>query len=344
MMNSWNILVNNFGTILASNPKYKTILDHITLCDNTNNILLHCALGFPIDLFVDEVIKQLFDTSHLQRSQFTWNKSVVYIENQHFIEINLLNPENPKDLECISDFILHIIKSKSITQKKHLIVIKHIEHLAGNFFVFRILLERFSQNATFICTTHAISHIEAPIKSRFSIFRVPLFSHAEVLDIFQSYLHKPLKIQLNKHLKEIQSRDIVKAIYIADLEQVPEASHTLTKEFCTYNFPPLYEMAKSYDKKKDMLEEIRSISNKCCQFNVSIANLVEDFIKIIDDPLLNFVNKKYCRLPKKKLEETKTTFKHDVIKIGAYIDNMLCQTNKGREPIYIEYFLCKMFL
>jgi hypothetical protein len=339
-MNSWNFIRQNFTTIMHSNPKYKTILDHITLCDNTNNILLYCTLGFPLDLFVDEVIKHLFDIEAIQKSQFVWNKSVSYLENQHFIEINLLDPETPKDLQCISDFILHIVKAKSITQRKHLIIIKHIENLKSNFFEFRILLERYSQNATFLCTTHAISHIETPIKSRFSIFRVPLFTHQEVLDIFSTYLRKPL----NQHLSNIQTRNIVKAIYIADLEQVPEAAGTLTKEFCTYNYPPLYELVKSYSKKKDMLEEIRSISYKCCQYNVSIINLVEDFIKIIDDPCLDFVNKKYSKIPKKKIPETKLALKKEVIDTGSSIDNMLCQTNKGREPIYIEYFLCKVLL
>jgi hypothetical protein len=341
-MNIWNIIVNHFENIMQSNEKYRTILDHITLCDNTNNILLYCTVGFPLDLFVDEVIKRLYNIKNncIQKSQFTWNKSVIYIENQYFIEINLLNPDTPKNLDCISDFILHIIKAKSITQKKHLIIIKHIEYLQGNFFEFRILLERYSQNATFLCTTHAISHIETPIKSRFSIFRVPLFTHQEILNIFDTYLNKPL----NQHLKDIQTRNIIKAIYIADLEQVPEASQILTKEFCTYNYPPLYELVKSYNKNKDMLEEIRGISYKCCQYNVSIMDLVEDFIKIIDDPALDFVNKKYSKLPKKKVPEAKLALKTEVIQTGSHIDNMLCQTNKGREPIYIEYFLCQLLL
>ncbi len=339
-MNSWNVITQNFTAITQSNSKYKSIIDHITLCDNTNNILLYCTLGFPLDLFVDEVIKNLFNINHIQKSPFTWNKSMSYLENQHFIEINLIDPDTPKDLQCISDFILHIIRTKSITQKKHLIIIKHIEYLKTNFFEFRILLERYSHNATFLCTTHAISHIETPIKSRFSIFRVPLFTHQEILDIFSTYLKKPL----NEHLKDMQTRNIVKAIYIAELEQVPEAVPLLTKEFCTYNYPPLYELVKSYNKKKDMLAEIRAVSYKCCQYNVSIINLVEDFIKIIDDPCLDFINKKYSKIPKKKLPEIKLALKKEVIDTGSHIDNMLCQTNKGREPIYIEYFLCRILL
>jgi hypothetical protein len=117
----------------------------------------------------------------------------------------------------------------------------------------------------------------------------------------------------------------------------------ITKEFCTYRFPPLYEFVMTYDAKKWNLENIRTLSYKCCQYNLSIRELVQDFLLLIDNTTLleRIVTD---RIPKKHYEEMKTNVKFNIIKSAADIDYKLCHTNKGREPIYIEALLCEIFL
>lgn len=340
----WNKLTIAFPAIIHNNPKYQNIINHIELCPN--NKLLYCPLGFPLDLFIDETLKTIFDiqTPAIHRTEHTWNKSVIYRENQNFFEIDLLHPDSTQDISCISEFVLHIIKTKNINHmQKHFIIIKHIDHLAS-FFDFRILLERYQHNVIFMCTTHSISKIEAPIKSRFTTFRIPLFTNPEIQTIFKDHLNT----QLNQYLIDTQTRNIIKAIFIAEIEH-QEANQSLpsiiTKEFCTYNFPPLYEFIKSFDKSKDNLENIRNLAYKCCQYNISILHLVEDFIKIIDDDNLHFLKIKYTsRITKKQFPSIKNNLKLDIINTGANIDNILTQSNKSREPLYIECFLCKLLL
>lgn len=338
-MQIWNTLTSAFPTIIASNQKYQNIVNHIQLC--RHNVLLHCTIGFPLDLFIDYLLKTIFDIPIIHKTQHVWNKSVAYKENQYFFEIDLrdLYLDNI-NIQDISQFILHIIQTKNVNHaQKHFIIIKHIDLLASHFYEFRILLERYQQNVTFLCTTHAISKIEAPIKSRFTIFRIPLFTNQEIQAIFKDHLKTPL----NQYLIDTQTRNIVKAIFIAELEAKDPT--LLNKQFCTYNFPPLYDFIKSFDKSKDNLDNIRIFSYKCCQYNISVLQLVEDFMKIIDDDDLQFIKIKYSgRIAKKRLDTFKNDLKLDIVNTASNIDNILCQANNSKEPLYIECFLCKLLL
>jgi DNA polymerase III delta prime subunit len=218
----------------------------------------------------------------------------------------------PKDFSFLSDLILHIIKNRYI-YNKHFIIIKHIDQLYEHFFSFRILLERFTDNAYFLCTTHCISKIEPPIKSRFNCIRIPLFDHDEIIYIFNKYL----KINVNKHLLKENTRDFIKAIFLAEVER--NEPHLLTYDYCTYRFPLIYNFMVNFSKTNTNLEDIRQFSYKCCQFNISIKEITLDILK---------------HIPNKK--------KSEFIKKAAEIEHLLSITNKGREPIYIETLLCQL--
>ena len=307
----WSILKYNFKDIINKYDYYTKIYDFIN--KNDNNILLYGIHGFPTDLFIEEIIKLKFNITTIYRTECVWNKNIIYNENQNFFEIDLINPNMPKDFSFLSELILHIIKSKSIINKKHFIIIKHIDILYEQFFTFRILLEKFTENAYFLCTTHKISKIETPIKSRFTCIRIPLFEHNDILNIFDKYLN----IKLNKYLIEKKTRDIIKAIFIAEVER--NEPNLITYEFCNYNFPPLYNFFTSYNNKNNNLEDIRHFSYKCCQFNIKISDLTIDILKHVKN-------------------------KKELIKIASDIEHTLILTNKGREPIYIESLLCQILL
>ena len=334
---TWDKLEEVFPDIIRGNERYRLILENILL--SSNNKLLYTPIGFPIDTFLNLLLVRLCDIqAPFNKTEHIWEKSISYVENQHYIEIDLMNPDNMKNIEKITPFLLHIISSKNVKMKKHLIVIKHIDLLSSLYCDFRIILEKYSQNVVFVCITHFITRIEAPIKSRFSRFRIPLFTFNEICDIFTNNLD----ISMNDYLLETKTRNIIKAIFIAELERHPVANASacaeiLTKEFVEFNYPPFVEFIRTYNKNKNNLEEIRGLSYKCCQYNISIQQITQDFVRLVD-----YDN---CYLNIKAVAATaKNDLKCEIIKIGTEIDYMLSQTNKCKEPLYIENLLCQLLL
>lgn len=344
---SWDKLEEVFPDIIKDNERYRLILENIML--SSNNKLLYTPIGFPIDTFLNLLLIRIFNiTAPFNKTEHIWEKSINYVENQYYIDIDLMNPENIKNIEKITTFLLHIICSKNVKMKKHFIVIKHIDLLSSLFCDFRIILEKYSHNVVFICTTHFITKIDAPVKSRFSRFRIPLFTFDEIQNIFCNYL----KISMNDYLLETKTRNIIKAIFISEIERHPASSEILTKEFVELNFPPFIEFIKTYDKNKNNLEEIRGLSYKCCQFNISILQIVQDFLRIVDYETY-YLNIRYpypqvysCSLHNQdnNIENIKSKLKCEIIKIGTDVDYLLSQTNKCKEPLYIENLLCLLLI
>jgi len=339
---NWDKLEEVFPHIINTNKRYKLILDNILL--SSNNKLLYTPVGFPIDIYLNTLLIKIFDIKALfNKTEHTWDKSITYIENQYYIDIDLMNPENIKNIEKITSYLLHIIGSKNVKMKKHYIVIKHIDLLSELFCDFRIILEKYSHNVVFICTTHYITKLETPIKSRFSTFRVPLFTFEEIQDIFSNHLN----ISMNDYLLETKTRNLVKAIFISDIERHPSSGEILTKDFVEFNFPPFVEFIKNYNKNKNNLDDIRGLSYKCCQYNVSILQIIQDFIKLVDygTYYLNIRCSHIQQYPHHIFDDTmKNDLKNEIIKIGMDIDYLLSQTNKCKEPLYIENLLCQLLL
>lgn len=309
----WTDFANCFGKILDEHDYYTRVLRYMTTCEN--NLLLYGNTGFPFELFIDEGIKRKFN-SDVYKKECNWNKDFVYYYNPNFIEIDIMNPYIIKNTEQVPKFILSIIQNKHVSNLKHLFVIRNIDLMTYNDFSnFRIIFERFSNNVYFICTTHKINKIDSPIQSRFNLFRMPNFTHEEIKGIFQ----KHLGCDLNRYLCEIKTRNVIKALFIAQVEI--NEPHLISKEFCCLNYPPLYEFVKSLDKKKNNLDELRSFSYKCFQYKIEIPELLSDLLII---------------LPKKQ--------KLKVINSAARLDSILQNTNKTKEPLYIECFLCEVLL
>tara|TARA_Y100000385_G_scaffold56295_1_gene53912 strand:- start:2547 stop:3560 length:1014 start_codon:yes stop_codon:yes gene_type:complete len=333
---AWEKLQVKFPDIICNNKKYYDIVRNIIL--SPNNILVYCAYGFPIDLMIEVVLMQKFNKKKFYRTPHIWNKSIHYIENQYFIEIDLMNPENIKNIEKITNFLLHIVNAKSIDFNKHLIILKHINLLYRHYYEFRILLERFQNNITFIATTHHVSKIEMPILSRFRNFRIPLFSFEEIKDIYKN----DLDMSINEYLAITKTRDIIKCIFITDNETRLNSKELITKSFINYNYPPFVNFVKTFNSKN--LEEIRILSYKCCQYNITISKIIHDFIKLVDDDGDHYFNIKYPKIAKKNYKIYKDKLKMKIIEIGTNTDYMLSQTNKCKEPIYIENLLCQLLI
>ena len=285
------------------------------LKDYENNVLLYGKDGFPIDLFIHEMLKAKFNlVGPLHKTEcHTTNKDIVYYHNPYFLEIDLKHPsmisKNAALSNALTKFIVNIISNKNITNHKHFIIIKHIDVLNHeNYGSFRIILERYSSNVYFLCTANNIDKIDVPVKSRFSLIRMPLFSHDEIKMIFKDYL----KCTLNPVLVHDQNmRNIIKIILLQSTQFDGTGISTL-------HFPPILDFTSN---KKKSLKMIRQFSYECFQYNITISEIAQDLLKI---------------LPKKQ--------KLKALQIAAETDHMLQQTNRGREPIYIESFLCQVFL
>jgi hypothetical protein len=154
---------------------------------------------------------------------------------------------------------------------------------------------------------------------------------------------------MNDYLLETKTRNIIKAIFIAELERQPAnaanagaaaGAEILSKEFVEFNYPPFVEFIRTYNKNKNNLEEIRGLSYKCCQYNISILQITQDFVRLVD-----YDN---CYLNIKAAAAAAAAAKNDlkcvIIKIGTEIDYLLSQTNKCKEPLYIENLLCQLLL
>ena len=306
-MSLWIKFKNNFRNIIGDIPEFNIVFEKYTYYEY--NLLLYSYLGYPIDLFIDELIKLKFNIQNLNKKELIWNKNVPYYENQYFFEIDLNNPNIPNDYSFLTEMILFIIKNKPVINNKHLIILKNIDKLGDYAFAFRIILEKFYNNVYFICTTHKISKIESPIKSRFSLIRLRLFTENEINKIFIKYLETSLIISNN--------RNIIFCIFISQVKI--NEPHLITTDFCEFNYPLI---KKFLDSKYD-LYDIRQFSYKLSQYNLSIMDITSDFMKIYKND-----NEKLIQL----------------INIAANVDYILTISNKGREPIYIENFLCQILI
>ena len=309
-MTLWQVFVKNFKKIINDISDYNEILKFAV--NYNNNLLFYSQSGFPFDLFIDEIIKEKFNIPVIYRNENWWNKTIVYNENQYFLEIDLNNPLMPKKFNCLKDMLLFIIKTRSVNTEKHLIIIKNIDKLDEYFFAFRIILERYYNNCYFICTTNHISRIENPIKSRFSLFRFRIFTNNEINQIFNNYLD----ISLNKHLISQDMRDIIFAIFVAQTEI--NDKNLITYDFCNLKYPPLKKFLESkYD-----LNDIRQLAYKYSQYDLTIKDLTLDLLK----------------LNKKKGKEI------TIITNAIKFEELLLQSNKGREPIFIEALLNQLLI
>jgi hypothetical protein len=114
---------------------------------------------------------------------------------------------------------------------------------------------------------------------------------------------------MNDYLFETKPRNIIKALFLSEIERHPTSTELLTKEFVELNFPPFVEFIRGFNKNKNNLEDIRGLSYKCCQFNISILQIIQDFIRLVDFENY-YVNIRDCR--------DKNKLKCDLIKVKSF--------------------------
>jgi len=301
----WKYYFDNFKNILEYVPKHKKIIDiFIEKLDLISNVILYSHKGFPLELLYYTAFKEIFGNYKINK--LIWEKDVIYFETPYFFEIDLSIPQQPKDLVKFTELIKHMVLNPSIHTKKHIIIIRHIDYITNNnkFYDFRVLFEKYSNNALFICTTHFYNKLEIPIRSRFILIRVPLFTVSEFVVTFEK-----LNLTYHEILQRNNCQDLYFALYVHYLNK--EMPEVLTEEFCIYNCPTIYDFMKN---KNLSMENIRDFTHKISINDSSVKNIALDLLHFIPDKnKMNFIS------------------------YAANIDHLLSSTDGYRKPLYIEY-------
>lgn len=303
---TWDAFCESFDSLLENVMiGHKTLIEnlmHANIIDDNPNILFYGANGFPVSMLIDYLIRKKF--GDFSRSMCQVTSDMEYFQCQYFIEFDFYHPNFQKNMTHCIDLIKQIVQSPCIYLNRHIVILKNIDGaLSSSKQMFRVLLERFSANALFICTTNAIAKVEAPIKSRFMLIRIPLLSSLELQNVIK---YMGYKCPPCLH----DERNLFKALLLVDM--LESGKETEIDPLVNMHFYPI----KNLDFEKPLnntMESIRTLSNKICQGNIQFTNIVLDLLRFVPD-------------------ERKQAF---ILK-AAETEQMYTCTNGGRRMLYIE--------
>lgn len=309
-MNIWENLPELIEKNLSCFPYHEKIVELLMTHEEESlpNILLYGAKGFPKEHLWYAAVLRMYGKYH--KKECVWNKEWTYNETSKFLEIDFKHPSQPKDMSSLSNFLKEVIVHTSFEKNhRHIIVLKNIEYMCmkGYNGVLRVLLERYSANAWFICTTNHIGKIEPPIKSRFMMIRIPLPATNEI----NNFMEKNNR-QINTSIEGLNKYNLYYHIYISEL--IKNNINCDIKTLCNYSAPFIYDF---YDNKDGYtIEQIRNITQKLSIHGFSFLEIALDMLK---------------HIPEKKHSEW--------INVVSDIDHLCSQTDGYRKPLYIEYIL-----
>ena len=306
----WPKFIARFPELLATClPHHEAIVSLIASETVTHpgmpNLLLYGPRGFPLDLLYRHALQRRF--GQFTARDLIYERALPYRETPYTFELDFAHPNLPKDLSILPDFVKSIVSARCMHSPRHILLLRNINALRDRQ-PFRVLLERFSQNALFICTTYSVSSLESPLQSRFQHLRVPLPTADETTAIFRA-LGAGTNAGTGVRMR------FLKAVGVYDLAQSnPEAATAAAH----YAYPPL---ATFLARPKPTLEGIRQMAVKTFQANVPLARMAEDLVT-------------YLTLHGN--DKTATAFLKDAAKLEhAFVAGAA----KGRAPIYYERLL-----
>lgn len=262
----WGLFVKNFGIYHDHYMKsHHPILHFITQIHykSTPNILMICRKGFPLDLLLKEGMRRVFQLQNIPSAEHheLYENEIPYKHCQYYFEMDFEHPDMPKNCSKIVDLIKYVSSSKPIIGDRHIWILKNIEKIRRDYGLesFRVLLERFSTNALFLCTSSQPSAMDISLRSRFTYLRVPLLPISEIRLILTALECDPEKI------KKIQTNNLFKALCWV----------CLNEPYSTLHYPPLQEV-KSWT-----VETIRKIAHEYCIHGLTLANACMDILTIL---------------------------------------------------------------
>lgn len=299
---TWNEFCNRFDEICEECfPNHAELVGRFSdprSLDGSPNIMFYGAEGFPIHMLLDFMFRRMYGS--FTRNQCQISSDLEYYQTQWFLEFDFHHPNFMKQSTECFELIKQMIQGPTVHGGRHVIVLKNVD---GALLIakqmFRVLLERYSKNAIFICTTHNISKLEPPLKSRFTLVRIALPSKEEIMSMVR-------KLGLSIEERYV-SQNVYKTLLTLDL--IKTVSSDQIESLCSFHYPPISELSSS-----STMEAVRTMSNKICQTNVPFRNIILDLLSLLKD------------------DQAKMSFVED----AASMEHMLACTNGGRQVLYVE--------
>lgn len=300
----WNKIIINIDEINEIIDGYSKISNFIMNL-NFNNVLLYGTKTTPFEFLWEY---PLLNKYKHHKNSCIWEKEVMYNETPLFFEIDAGVPNQTKNVYKVVEFIKTVVCHPCIHNDKHLIIIKNIEiFIKIDAQSIRVILEKYSLNARFICTTNHYGNIETPILSRFHCIRIKLPNIVEIEKICNI-----IEIDILPIVKKTKCQNIYKVVYIHWISKFVNAQ--ILEKLLIYNNPIIPENLEKI-KKTSITEQLRTLSQQLLISNESISRIAEDLIQLYPKKILN------------------------IIKIAAEIDHMSILSSGGRDMIFIEYLL-----
>lgn len=306
-----------FQSCLTDMPSYDRIVDIVSdgFDRDTPNVLLYGCKGLPHTLLWDAIIRKRYGAFH--RIECVGNKQWIYNETPYFFEIDLANPNQPKNIETLGEFLKEILVHVCIHASRHVFFLKNIDVICdkGSAGMFRVLLERFSNTAWFVCSTYRVAALEMPLRSRFYNVRIPLFTSSELNMLFSS-MGIPFPNECTTH----DMRNLSLALYISTLKKTENTLPMPLDDLCKYHAPFIVELK---DKDDITIDDIRAVTQKLTVHSYSISQICSDILS-----MGIFTNDSDI---------------HDFITFAAKVDHMCSLTKKYRKSLFIEWLLVAAF-
>lgn len=254
----WAAFTGRFGELLDAHLPHHAAVARLIACETAThpgmpNLLLYGPRGgIPLDMLYHHALERRFGA--FTARELVYEKVLPYRETPYTFELDFAHPNLPKDLGVLPEFVKSIVSARCIHSARHIMLLRNVDALRDRQ-PFRVLLERFSQNALFICTTHRITALEPPLQSRFQHLRVPLPTAAEIAAIFAA-----LGAEAPPPPPLTASRHFLKAIAGAAADAA---------------YPPLVAFLA---RPKPTLEGIRQMAVKTYQANVPFARAAQDAV------------------------------------------------------------------
>lgn len=312
----WPRFVADFAGLLSRHLPYhyrcfRYLSDATLAAEGMPNILLYGHPGFPKALMWRAALAARFGEA--KERDLVFDKTIHYRETPYYISLDMSHPLT-KDLHELPAFLKFIVSHQPIHPGRHIIVLENIDQVTERQ-PFRVLLERFSQNALFLCTTHRISALEGPLQSRFQHLRVPLPVKAEVASLLGELGGEPEQVSA---AIAAQSRgDRVSLVAAFALLHDPVAMSVSAGPSSVETI--LTELAADSGSRPS-LEAIRKAAFRSFQTNVPLAMFAERLMSsgcVPEERLPGFVEE------------------------AASLEHKLARTNRGRAPLYFELLLVK---
>ena len=266
---------DNFNQYLTMLPHHSAIVDlltnHIIGKRSSGNVLLAGAPGFPIDCLWEEAVRRIYCNSldnndsnnkkQLHTRQYISERGLPYFESPYFIYIDLTHPDI-KDTESLVDFVKTLILSKCIEADRHLVIIHEVHRVCcrGTLEAFKVMVERFSSNVCFVCTSHHPTAIDTSLMSRFLYLRVPLATEDEVVAVVDRI--NSIKTTKTKNNSESYGRNLTRIL--------------LSKGFANeYNYPAMQQRFAI----NMSLIDVRKLAYQLCQYNLTISEVAQDLLR-----------------------------------------------------------------